>query len=326
MRKFWTDPSLRSSDITPEAVYQNRREFLKWSAVVVGGAALTACGVNLPTGQANPSSPSKETVVLDPAYQTKTDDLGDLLTDYDGITHYNNFYEFSLGKEEVAQEAARLTVKPWQVQVSGLAANPKTYSLEDILSRFPRQERIYRMRCVEGWSMVIPWLGFPLADLIKEAGPTGDAKYVKFTTLMRSDEMPGQKNPSFPWPYTEGLRLDEALNDLTILSTGLYGKELPNQNGAPLRLVVPWKYGFKSIKSIVSIELTAEQPATLWSSVSPTEYGFYSNVNPNKSHPRWSQESERRIGETKRRNTLMFNGYEKEVAGLYAGMDLNQYY
>jgi methionine sulfoxide reductase catalytic subunit len=204
--------------------------------------------------------------------------------------------------------------------------NPKTYGVEDILARFPRQERIYRLRCVEGWSMVIPWLGFPLADLLKEASPLGDARYVKFTTLKRPEEMPGQYNPSFPWPYTEGLRLDEAMHNLTLLSTGLYGKELPNQNGAPIRLVVPWKYGFKSIKSIVRIELVKELPPTLWSSIAPDEYGFYSNVNPKKSHPRWSQETERRIGELSRRETLMFNGYEKEVASLYSGMDLNTNY
>jgi sulfoxide reductase catalytic subunit YedY len=231
-----------------------------------------------------------------------------------------------LGKEEVATLAPKFKPKPWTVEVGGMVNNPKTYGLDDILKKFPREERVYRLRCVEGWSMVIPWLGFPLANLLKEVEPTGDAKFVRFITVMRPDEMPGQLDPSFPWPYNEGLRLDEAMNELTILSTGLYGTELPNQNGAPIRLVVPWKYGFKSIKSIVKIELTNEQPATLWSTVSASEYGFYSNVNPNRPHPRWDQDTERRIGESKRRKTLMFNGYEKQVASLYTGIDLIQNY
>jgi sulfoxide reductase catalytic subunit YedY len=283
---------------------------------------LAACGgVDLP-GSSQPAA----TIAVPDYPEGKTDELGSALTDYKSITGYNNYYEFSTGKEEVAGMAGKLKTSPWEVRVDGLVENPKTYGVEDIIARFPRQERIYRLRCVEGWSMVIPWLGFPLADLLKEAGPTGDARYVKFTTLSRPEEMPGQRNPSYPWPYTEGLRLDEAMHNLTLLATGLYGKELPNQNGAPIRLVVPWKYGFKSIKSIVRIDLVKEQPATMWSSIAPGEYGFYSNVNPNKAHPRWSQESERRIGEFQRRPTQMFNGYEKEVAALYAGMDLNKNY
>jgi sulfoxide reductase catalytic subunit YedY len=322
MKKIWTDPSLRSSDITPEDVYRNRRQFLKWGAAALSGTVLAACGVQMPTSQ--PDQP--EAVIVPPIEGEFADELGDSATSFKDITHYNNFYEFSLGKEQVAGAATKLTTRPWQVQVDGMVRNPKTYDLEDILSSFPREERVYRLRCVEGWSMVIPWLGFPLADLLKEVEPTGDARFVKFVTLMRPAEMPNQQDPSYPWPYTEGLRLDEAMHDLTIISTGLYGRELLNQNGAPLRLVVPWKYGFKSIKSIVKIELTDEQPETLWSSIAPQEYGFYSNVNPNKPHPRWDQSSERRIGETRRRKTLMFNGYEKEVAGLYAGMDLIQNY
>lgn len=323
MKKSWIDPSLRSSDITPEDVYKSRRQFMKWGAAALGGAVLAACGVRPPKDQLDQPADS---AVVDPVEGDFVDELGDPATSFKDITHYNNFYEFSLGKERVANAAAELTTRPWQVQVGGLVNQPKTYDLEDILTQFPRQERVYRMRCVEGWSMVIPWLGFPLAELLKEVEPAGDARFVKFVTLSRPTEMPNQKDPSYPWPYTEGLRLDEAMHDLTILSTGLYGRELLNQNGAPLRLVVPWKYGFKSIKSIVKIELTREQPETLWSSIAPHEYGFYSNVNPQKPHPRWDQSSERRIGETRRRKTLMFNGYEKEVAGLYAGMDLNQYY
>ncbi len=316
MRKTWNDPTLKPSDITPEEVYINRRQFFKMGAIGLGAVALSACGV--PTANTGVGE-------TEPDY-SKLDELGDPATSYDAITGYNNFYEFSLGKEEVASLAEKMSVSPWEVVVEGLVNQPKTFSIEDILSRFPREERIYRMRCVEGWSMVIPWLGFPLANLLKEVEPTGDAKYVRFVSSMQPDTMPGLRNPAFPWPYTEGLRLDEAMHDLTLLSTGLYGKEMPRQNGAPLRLVVPWKYGFKSIKSIVKIELTAEQPSTLWSSVAPNEYGFYSNVNPGKPHPRWSQETERRIGEFKRRDTLLFNGYAESVAGLYAGMDLNRYF
>jgi sulfoxide reductase catalytic subunit YedY len=212
------------------------------------------------------------------------------------------------------------------VEVSGLVNNPKTYGIEDLLSKFTQEERIYRLRCVEAWSMVIPWTGFTLSSLLKEVEPTSDAKYVRFETVHRPEEMPGQNSPFYPWPYQEGLRLDEAMHDLTILATGLYGEPMPNQNGAPIRIVVPWKYGFKSIKSITKIELIAEQPGTLWSMVGPNEYGFYSNVNPEVSHPRWSQASERRIGEINRRPTLMFNGYAEQVANLYADMDLSVYY
>jgi sulfoxide reductase catalytic subunit YedY len=325
MKKIWNDPSIKSSEITPEEIYKRRRDFLKLGAVTLGGVLLSACGVdqNL-DATVVPSTSVKPTPVI--SAKGSTDELGDALTSFDDITHYNNYYEFSLGKEKVAMLAPKFKSTPWQVEVNGLVKNPKTFGLEDILTKFPREERVYRMRCVEGWSMVIPWLGFPLADLLMEVEPTSDAKFVKFTTVMRPDEMPGQQDNSFPWPYEEGLRLDEAMNELTILSTGLYGTELFNQNGAPIRLVVPWKYGFKSIKSIVKVELVSDQPQTLWSMVGPNEYGFYSNVNPNKPHPRWDQDTERRIGESKRRKTLMFNGYEKQVASLYTGMDLNIYY
>jgi sulfoxide reductase catalytic subunit YedY len=215
---------------------------------------------------------------------------------------------------------------PWEVKVDGLVNKPQTYGIEDLLKKFPQEERIYRLRCVEAWSMVIPWMGFPLSALLKEVEPLSSAKYVGFQTIFDPDQMPGQKSRFYPWPYQEGLRLDEAMHDLTILATGLYGKPMPNPNGAPIRLVVPWKYGFKSIKAIIRIELVAEQPDTMWSTIAPHEYGFYSNVNPEVSHPRWSQASERRIGEGGRRPTLMFNGYAEEVAHLYDGMDLSAYY
>ena len=318
MKKFWHDPRIKSSEITPEPVYLNRKRFLQLGATALGGAVITACVGNTPVNQTPVTIPG--------GFEDVKDELGDAVTEYKAITGYNNFYEFSLGKEEVAGEARTMKISPWEIRIDGLVENPKTYAIEDILAKFPREERVYRLRCVEGWSMVIPWMGFPLADLLKEIAPLKEARYVKFTTLKRPEEMPGQYNPSFPWPYTEGLRLDEAMHDLTLLSTGLYGKELPNQNGAPIRLVVPWKYGFKSSKSIVRIELVKDQPATFWSSIAPEEYGFFSNVNPQKSHPRWSQETERRIGEFQRRPTLMFNGYEKEVASLYSGMDLNLNY
>ena len=254
--------------------------------------------------------------------QGKPMSLAMSLNSFDEITNYNNFYEFSTDKQAVAGLSKDFTTEPWTVEVSGLVNNPKTFGVDDLLKMFPQEERIYRLRCVEAWSMVIPWNGFPLASLLNEVEPTSDAKYVRFETVANHDEMPGLKSPFYQWPYQEGLRLDEAMNDLTLLATGLYGEMMPNQNGAPIRLVVPWKYGFKSIKSIVKIELVAEQPATLWSSAAQNEYGFYSNVNPNVSHPRWSQTSERRIGELGRRETLMFNGYEEQVAYLYEGMDL----
>jgi sulfoxide reductase catalytic subunit YedY len=239
---------------------------------------------------------------------------------------YNNYYEFTTDKGGVASAAAKFKTSPWEVEVSGLVNQPKKYALEDLIKKFQPEERIYRLRCVEAWSMVIPWMGFPLAKLLKEVEPTSAAKYVRFEAVMRPAEMPGQRDQLYPWPYQEGLRLDEAMNDLTLLATGMYGGELPAQNGGGLRLVVPWKYGFKSIKAVIKIELVAAQPATMWSTIAPGEYGFYSNVNPQVDHPRWSQGSERRIGELQRRETLMFNGYAEQVAQLYAGMDLKANY
>ena len=305
------------SEVTPEHLYLSRRQFLKAVGLLGVGAALAACGVG-PTPEA--------TVPADLQTSTSTDELGDPLNTYEEITNYNNFYEFTEDKRGVAVLAEDFKSSPWQVEVYGLVNQPKTFGLEDLLKKFPQQERIYRLRCVEAWSMVIPWAGFPLSALLKEVEPLSNAKFVRFETLMDSDQMPGQKSRFYPWPYQEGLRLDEAMHDLTILATGLYGKPLPNQDGAPIRLVVPWKYGFKSIKSIVKIELVDTKPDTFWSTIAPNEYGFYSNVNPEVSHPRWSQSSERRIGETGRRPTLMFNGYADQVASLYDGMNLMQDY
>jgi sulfoxide reductase catalytic subunit YedY len=325
---------VKSSEITPEPVYLSRRQFMKVAGVALGSAAvgtwLAACKPSTfepstPTGEPSPQHTSVPVTPL-PALTAGTDELGDPLTTYDAISSYNNFYEFSLGKEDVVKKAKTFQTSPWQVQVGGLVHYPKTYAMEDLLNRFEQKERVYRMRCVEAWSMVIPWVGFELADLLKEVEPMTSAQYVRFETLFDPASMPGQKDSSYPWPYTEGLRLDEAMHRLTILGTGLYGKPLPAQDGAPVRLVVPWKYGFKSIKSIVKIELVEQQPATLWNRIAPDEYGFYSNVNPEVDHPRWSQKSERRIGESGRRETLMFNGYTGEVESLYTGMDLSRDY
>ncbi|MEJ2709683.1 MAG: protein-methionine-sulfoxide reductase catalytic subunit MsrP [Anaerolineales bacterium] len=309
--------AVKPSEITPEHVYLSRRQFLKAMGIVGAGALLAACGVGGGTQSAPPT---------DLQVSAETDELGNPLNDYSQITNYNNYYEFTVDKERVASLAKDFTPSPWEVEVSGLVKNPKTFGLEDLLKKYTQEERIYRLRCVEGWSMVIPWMGFRLADLLKDVEPTTQAKYVRFEALMDSERFPGQRSQFYPWPYQEGLRLDEAMNDLTLMATGLYGKMMPAQNGAPLRLVVPWKYGFKSIKAIVKIELVDYQPDTLWSTVAPKEYGFYANVNPEVDHPRWSQASERRIGESGRRPTLKFNGYEDQVAYLYEGMDLRTNY
>lgn len=304
---------VKSSEITPEEQYLSRRKFMKAAGVTAAAVTLAACVPQKKPGE--PSQPIIEGV-------TKVDELGDVSTPYEYVTGYNNFYEFSLDKEAVSAVSSGFTTSPWTIEVGGMVNNPKTFGLEDILKGFTQEERIYRMRCVEGWSMVIPWNGFSLSEILKQVEPTSDAKYVYFETVLRPEEMPGQKDRSYPWPYTEGLRLDEAMNSLATIATGIYGKDLVPSNGAPIRLVVPWKYGFKSIKSIVKINLTAEKPPTLWNQIAPGEYGFYSNVNPKQPHPRWSQDSERRIGETFRRDTLMFNGYETQVASLYKDMDL----
>lgn len=308
------------SEITPEQLYLSRRKFLAGAAAVAAGAALAGCGL----GESKTPAPGV-TAGTPGSVAAALDELGAPLTSYADVTTYNNFYEFTMDKGGVAALAKDFKTAPWTLDVGGLVAKPRTFTIEELSSLFPDEERIYRLRCVEAWSMVIPWLGFPLRKLLETVGPRPEAKYVRFEALLDPEQMPGQKGvSSFPWPYAEGLRLDEAMNDLTLLSTGLYGKRLLPQNGAPLRLVVPWKYGFKSIKSIVRIELVAERPVSFWMASGPDEYGFYANVNPDVSHPRWSQKSERRIGESERRDTLMFNGYEKEVAGLYAGMDLRK--
>ena len=309
---------IRSSEITPEHIYLSRRKFLAGLGALAGGIMLSGCGVP----GASPASTE------DPSPQTSvgTDELKDPLTSYDAITHYNNYYEFSTEKEAVANLAQGFKTSPWTVEVGGLVNKPKTVGLEDLLKKYTQEERIYRLRCVEAWSMVIPWQGFPLAALLQEVEPTSKAKYVRFETLSDSKQMPGQRDSWYTWPYVEGLRLDEAMHNLTILATGLYGKPLPPQDGAPIRLVVPWKYGFKSIKSIVKIDLVEQMPTSLWMSAAPDEYGFYANVNPDVPHPRWSQATERRIGELIRRKTLPFNGYADQVAQLYQGMDLRKFY
>ncbi|MGE7369095.1 protein-methionine-sulfoxide reductase catalytic subunit MsrP [Neorhizobium sp. NPDC001467] len=307
-------PHIPASAITPRDIYLSRRSFLGTAAA---GVALAGAGSALAAPlQAKPG-----------AYT-----LDEKLTPKEAITSYNNFYEFGTDKGDPASNSGDFKPTPWAVKVDGLVGKPKEFGLEDLL-KMPIEERTYRMRCVEGWSMVIPWIGFPLAALLDQVEPQGSAKYVSFETVVRPSEMPGQKGlfQPLPWPYVEGLRLDEARHPLTILAVGLYGETLPNQNGAPIRLVVPWKYGFKSIKSIVRISLTEQQPETTWKNSNAREYGFYSNVNPAVDHPRWSQATEQRIGEggffsTARRPTLPFNGYGEEVAGLYAGMDLKANY
>jgi sulfoxide reductase catalytic subunit YedY len=317
--KFKSVP-VKSSEITPYSQYLSRRDFLKAAGIVTGSALLAACAPSV----AGTAVPEKETPQNVPA--GPTDELGSPANSYDDITHYNNYYEFTTEKEGVAALATKFNPSPWTVEVYGLVNKPMTFGMEDLLKKYTQEERIYRLRCVEAWSMVIPWTGFTLSSLLKEVEPTSDAKFVRFETVERPDEMPGQSSPFYPWPYQEGLRIDEAMHDLTILATGLYGQPMPNQSGAPIRLVVPWKYGFKSIKAITKIELVAEQPTTLWSTVGPGEYGFYSNVNPTHRHPRWSQATERRIGEIGRRETLMFNGYAEQVTHMYDGMNLDVYY
>jgi sulfoxide reductase catalytic subunit YedY len=277
------------------------------------------------TAQSAAAAPTATSTAVPQTVIPDTDELGDPLNSFEAITNFNNFYEFTVDKEEVAVLAQDFKTSPWTVEVGGLVHKPKTFDLDD-LRMFDQEHRVYRLRCVEGWSMVIPWLGFPLHKLLKEVEPMSQAKYVRFETLYDPEQMPGQKGDWYNWPYVEGLRLDEAMHDLTLMATGLYGKELLPQNGAPFRLVVPWKYGFKSIKSIVKIDLVEEMPVSLWMAAAPNEYGFYANVNPEVAHPRWSQASERRIGEFGRRDTLMFNGYAEEVAHLYEGMDLATYY
>ncbi len=310
------------AEITPERLYLSRRQFIAGlGAVSVGALALAACRGNLPTTTGAPTAIAGGEINGTAATTGSTDELGDPVNSLEDITHYNNYYEFSTNKESVANIAKNFPTSPWSIEVSGLVKNPKTYRIED-LQKFEPEQRIYRLRCVEAWSMVIPWTGFPLHKLLDEVQPTAEATDVLFTAIYDTKDMPLQGSNLLDWPYVEGLRLDEAMHDLTLMVTGLYGKDLPKQDGAPIRLVVPWKYGFKGIKAIVKIELVNYQPNTTWMQAASNEYGFFANVNPNVDHPRWSQATERRIGEIGRRKTLMFNGYEKEVASLYTGMDL----
>jgi len=309
----------RASEITPEGVYLRRRELLA-SAAAVGAASLAPRAVR--------AADSLETSRL-AAKKNATYSLDEAATELDDATRYNNFYEFGTEKGDPARYGHELVTRPWTVEIGGEVGKPGKIGIEDLLGRFPLEERVYRLRCVEAWSMVIPWIGFPLRDLLASVEPTSKAKFVDFRTLVRPEQLRGQRRGVLDWPYREGLRLDEAMHPLTLLAVGMYGHELPNQNGAPLRLVVPWKYGFKSIKSIVSIELTTERPETSWNLSAPREYGFYSNVNPEVDHPRWSQARERRIGDgilTPKRPTLPFNGYADEVASMYTGMDLAKHF
>lgn len=324
--KKQTGIEIPSSEITPEHIYRSRRKFMKGAATASVAAFLAACGprgaaVNAPRASA-PINENELGNLESGTVGATTDELGDELTPFEDVVSYNNYYEFGTDKFSPARLASDYPTSPWQVEVTGMVNNPGVYDVADMTQKFDQEERIYRLRCVEAWSMVIPWIGFPLHKLLKEADPTSNAQFVRFQTVHDPDRMPGQRTSYFDWPYVEGLRLDEAMHDLTLLATGLYGKDLLMQNGAPIRLVVPWKYGFKSIKSIIKIELTDYMPTSLWMAAAPNEYGFYANVNPNVPHPRWSQSTERRIGELGRRETLLFNGYAEQVAELYAGEDL----
>ena len=310
-----------SSEITPKSVFLDRRRFLATAALAGAGAAF---GAIAPPALAAPGRGAKLAGVKKTKWTQKA--LGEDLTEYGPITKYNNFYEFGTGKTDPAKNSTKFKPRPWSLAVDGAVEKPGVYDLEDFLKPHQLEERIYRLRCVEAWSMVVPWVGIPLADVIKRLGSTGNAKYVAFETLNDPDRMPGQRRSVLQWPYREGLRMDEAMNPLTLLVVGLYGEVLPNQNGAPIRLIVPWKYGFKSIKSIVKMTFQADQPPTSWNMSSSREYGFYSNVNPTVNHPRWSQAKERRIGDFLKRPTKMFNGYEEEVGQMYAGMDLRKLY
>jgi sulfoxide reductase catalytic subunit YedY len=308
-------PDLKEAEATPEALYLRRREFL-----ALGAAGALALALPRRARAGDPTGASL-------AVARRSEQAGgEARTPWDAITTYNNFYEFGTDKDEPARNAGTLRPRPWTVAIEGEVKRPQVVDVDQLLGWFPLEERVYRMRCVEAWSMVIPWVGFPLAELVKRVEPTSRAKFVVFRTLKDPERMPGQRRAVLEWPYTEGLRIDEATHPLTLLAAGLYGRVLPNQNGAPLRLVVPWKYGFKGAKSLVAIRFQEEQPRTTWAAMQPSEYGFYANVNPDVDHPRWSQARERRIGEFFRRRTLPFNGYADQVASLYAGMDLRANY
>ena len=315
------DGDVKWYEITDRDLYMKRREFLKRTGKI---ALVAATALMLPpfSRSAWPQDVGTDFSTLGKSIYS----AGDRPNTFGQATSYNNFYEFGFGKGDPARLAPKVTFRPWTVGIEGLVRKPETIDVDALIRRHPLEERIYRLRCVEAWSMVIPWVGFPLADLVKRAEPLSQARYVQFVTLHDPQRMPGQRATTIEWPYVEGLRIDEAMNPLTILAVGMYGKTLPNQNGAPIRLVVPWKYGFKSIKSIVSIRFLKDQPQTTWNLTAPHEYGFYANVNPNVDHPRWSQKTERRIGELGRKETLLFNGYGEYVAGLYKNMDLRTLY
>ena len=309
---------ITSSEITPEHIYNDRRNFIKNIGLILGSTALS-------------SFTNKSFAVLNtlPSFAQSKEREKEKLSSLKDITSYNNYYEFGTSKSDPHDNADLLKIDPWSISIEGSVTKPLTLDLDQLIKQIPLEERIYRLRCVEGWSMVIPWVGIPLSSLLKKASPTGNAKYVEFVSLKRPSEMNGQKDDMLDWPYTEGLRLDEAMHPLTILAVGLYGKVLPKQNGAPIRLVVPWKYGFKSIKAITKIRLVEKMPISTWMKANPKEYGFYANVNPEVDHPRWTQATERRVGESllsPRLKTQMFNGYKEEVAHLYQGMDLNKYF
>ncbi|SDG45380.1 protein-methionine-sulfoxide reductase catalytic subunit MsrP [Roseospirillum parvum] len=317
--------SLPDSEVTPPALFRARRRFLKAGAGSLALSAGLASGLGGWVGAARAAveRPGK----LAPLEVTGTTHrVDEALTDYEAVTTYNNFYEFGAGKEDPAENAHTLKPRPWTLSVDGLVARPRTFDVADLLATQPLEERIYRLRCVEAWSMVIPWIGFPLAALLDRVEPLGSARYVRFESLIDDERMPPRNRAPISYPYVEGLRLDEARHDLTLLAVGLYGEVLPNQSGAPIRLVVPWKYGFKSIKSVVRISLVEDRPLNTWQALQPSEYGFYANVNPEVDHPRWSQARERRIGEFFRRETLMFNGYGEAVADLYRDLDLTKWY
>jgi methionine sulfoxide reductase catalytic subunit len=316
---------IRSSEITDEKLYFNRREFIRAAGLAAGAAAGAGVfwGADATLSAAEPAPHGRKLENVKPSELSVTNEKAN---SWEQITTYNNFYEFGTDKEDPALYAKSLKTEPWSVVIDGEVAKPAKYALEDILKGQTLEERIYRLRCVEAWSMVIPWVGFPLSNLIKRVEPTGKAKFIEFYTLADSTQMPGVRSPSLRWPYIEGLRMDEATNELTLMATGLYGKPLPNQNGAPIRLIAPWKYGFKGIKAIVKIAFVEKEPRTTWNIANAEEYGFYANVNPEVDHPRWTQSVERRIGEFRRRPTLMFNGYGDKVAQMYAGMDLRKNY
>ena len=319
----------KGSEITPQAHYHGRRDLMKLMATGVAGAAMASWAAREALAQAASVAPGKLAALASVKSNVAGATTMEKLTDYKDASTYNNFYEFGTDKSDPARNAGTLKTKPWTVEVEGLVKKPAKYTLEDLLKLSAQEERIYRLRCVEGWSMVIPWVGYSLAELIKAVEPTSNAKFVEFITLADPKTMPGVGSRVLDWPYVEGLRMDEAMNPLTLLSFGMYGEVLPNQSGAPVRLVVPWKYGFKSGKSIVKIRFTDKEPKTAWNKAAANEYGFYSNVNPSVDHPRWSQATERRIGEegglfAKKRKTLMFNGYEAQVGQIYAGMDLKK--